>query len=170
MTPSCPIARWLLTAAVAGVLAGVIPRPATAQAYTIGWSTLHAGGGPPTRLTGGTLSLGGTLGQPAAGPLTGGSFTLLGGFWGVPIGRLLDAETQPEVPLTPGRLTTARPNPFAVSTEVAFALAREGAVQLMIYDVTGHRVRTLLRGSILGKAMTSLETGTGLVLVLASLQ
>src|SRR6185436_16695827 len=42
-------------------------------------------GGGQTFSTGGSFSLGGTIGQPDAGspsaPLTGGSFELVGGFW-----------------------------------------------------------------------------------------
>ena len=40
----------------------------------------HSGGG--TFSTGGIYSLGGTSGQPDAGALSGGAYTLGGGFWG----------------------------------------------------------------------------------------
>jgi len=48
--------------------------------YDLSWSTVAGGGG--TFSTGGPFSLGGTAGQPDAGLLTGGSYTLGGGFWG----------------------------------------------------------------------------------------
>ena len=54
---------------------------ATAQAqYTIDWSKVAGGGGMNS--TGGVYSLSGTIGQPDAGQaMTGGSYSLVGGFW-----------------------------------------------------------------------------------------
>ncbi len=48
--------------------------------YDLSWTTIDGGG--YTFSTGGAYSLGGTLGQPDAGVLSGGNFTLTGGFWG----------------------------------------------------------------------------------------
>jgi len=56
--------------------------PASAQSgggYNLTWNTFDGGGA--TFSTGGTYSLGGTIGQPDAGSLSGGSYTLNGGFW-----------------------------------------------------------------------------------------
>ena len=53
---------------------------ALAADYTIDWSTIDGGGGSST---GGVYSVTGTIGQPDAGKMSGGSFTLEGGFWGV---------------------------------------------------------------------------------------
>lgn len=54
-----------------------------AQTYDLSWSTIDGGGA--TFSTGGAYSLGGTSGQPDAGslttPMSGGAFTLVGGFW-----------------------------------------------------------------------------------------
>jgi len=47
--------------------------------YSINWFTFDSGGGTSA---GGTYVLSGTAGQPDAGKLTGGSYTLVGGFWG----------------------------------------------------------------------------------------
>jgi len=50
--------------------------------YSIDWSTIDGGGGTST---GGVYSVSGTIGQPdAGGPMTGGPFTLAGGFWPLP--------------------------------------------------------------------------------------
>jgi hypothetical protein len=49
------------------------------EGYDLTWSTLDGGGG--TFSTGGGYSLGGTAGQPDAGLLSGGVYTLAGGFW-----------------------------------------------------------------------------------------
>jgi hypothetical protein len=56
-----------------------------AQTYTIDWWDTGAG----ATVTGGSYSLSGSVGQPDAGTLTGGEFTLMGGFWAV----ALPAET-----------------------------------------------------------------------------
>lgn len=48
--------------------------------YTVTWFTIDGGGG---NSTGGVYSVSGTLGQPDAGqqPMSGGNYTLQGGFW-----------------------------------------------------------------------------------------
>lgn len=49
---------------------------------TIDWYTIDGGGGTST---GGGFELSGTIGQPDAGPeMSGGGFTLTGGFWHTP--------------------------------------------------------------------------------------
>lgn len=48
--------------------------------YNLEWNTFDSGGA--TVSTGASYSLGGTIGQSDAGQLTGGLFTLNGGFWG----------------------------------------------------------------------------------------
>src|ERR1019366_8869831 len=52
---------------------------ATAQSYSIDWYKIAGGGGTST---GGTYSVSGTIGQPdASGAMSGGSYSLTGGFW-----------------------------------------------------------------------------------------
>src|SRR5262245_22084399 len=53
---------------------------AKAQNYAIDWFTIAGGGGTST---GGVLAVSGTIGQPAAGTMSGGVYSLVGGFWGV---------------------------------------------------------------------------------------
>jgi len=55
-----------------------------AQPYGISWFTMDGGGGASS---GGNYSLTGSLGQPDAGVLQGGTYALVGGYWGalVPI-------------------------------------------------------------------------------------
>lgn len=48
--------------------------------YDLRWSSIDAGGGMSS--TGGDYSLSGIIGQPDAGFLSGGVYTLGGGFWG----------------------------------------------------------------------------------------
>ena len=47
--------------------------------YDLSWSTVDGGGA--TWSEGGGYALGGTVGQPDAGVLSGGGYTLAGGFW-----------------------------------------------------------------------------------------
>jgi hypothetical protein len=64
-----------------GVLSAGLCLPAVAQ-LAIPWHTIAGGGGVST---GGVYAVTGTLGQPdAGGPLTGGHFSLTGGFWALP--------------------------------------------------------------------------------------
>ena len=53
---------------------------ASAQPYTIDWHTIDGGGGSST---GGVYSVSGTIGQPDASvtPMTGGAYSVTGGFW-----------------------------------------------------------------------------------------
>ena len=49
--------------------------------YSIDWHTIDGGGGTST---GGVYSVTGTIGQPDAGPaMSGGNYSLVGGFWGI---------------------------------------------------------------------------------------
>jgi len=48
--------------------------------YELTWYTIDGGGAMFS--TGGSYSLGGTIGQPDAATLSGGGYTLNGGFWG----------------------------------------------------------------------------------------
>ena len=51
---------------------------AEAQPFVIDWFTIDGGGGTSR---GGNYTLSGTIGQPDAGALSGGGYTLEGGFW-----------------------------------------------------------------------------------------
>ena len=50
------------------------------QNYTVDWHTIDGGGGTST---GGVYSVSGTIGQPDAGRLSGGDYSVEGGFWGI---------------------------------------------------------------------------------------
>src|SRR5262249_18147916 len=72
-------AKWSAIVALAIVLASAA---ASAQMLDIPWYTVDGGGGGSA---GGTFSLTGTIGQPDASsfatPMSGGAFTVVGGFW-----------------------------------------------------------------------------------------
>jgi hypothetical protein len=64
---------------VAFVAALLLPAGALAQNYNIDWYKVSGGGGTST---GGVYSISGTIGQPdASGAMTGGNYSLTGGFW-----------------------------------------------------------------------------------------
>ncbi len=76
---------------IAVLLLLLVAVPVLAQSgggYDLTWSTVDGGGG--TFSTGDGYSLGGTAGQPDADLLTGGVYTLTGGFWpgGAPAGGI----------------------------------------------------------------------------------
>lgn len=72
-------ATFILRVAVALVVAAGGLNAVRAQSYSIDWSTIDGGGGVST---GGTYQVSGTIGQPdAGGPMSGGSYSLTGGFW-----------------------------------------------------------------------------------------
>lgn len=52
--------------------------------WDLTWFTIDGGG--TTSSAGGGLALSGTIGQPDTGTLSGGVYTLKGGFWGVTAG------------------------------------------------------------------------------------
>jgi hypothetical protein len=62
------------------LLALTLIAAAVVNSYDLSWWTVDGGGG--TFSTGGAYTLGGTIGQPDAGLLVGGDYTLGGGFWG----------------------------------------------------------------------------------------
>jgi hypothetical protein len=154
-----PFRRFARAVAAAAIAALLFAAPAARAQYTIPWTNLDAGGPPPQALTGGAFRINATVGQHDAGHLSGGSFTVEGGFWGVPIPRLLAVDPAPVV--LPGHLSAARPNPFSSSTEVAFALAHDGPARLGVFDVTGQRVRTLLDGAQAAGTFRVFWDGTG---------
>jgi hypothetical protein len=64
---------------------------AAAQNYSIDWFTIDGGGGSST---GGVYAVSGTIGQPDAGVMSGGPYSLTGGFW-----SLLSVVQTPGAPL-----------------------------------------------------------------------
>jgi hypothetical protein len=57
----------------------LLPAAGFAQSYSIDWYKVAGGGGTSTN---GQYSLSGTIGQPdASGAMTGGNYSLTGGFW-----------------------------------------------------------------------------------------
>ena len=68
---------------------------ANAQNYSVDWYKVAGGGGTST---GGVYSVSGTVGQPDAGMMIGGNYSLTGGFW-----SLIAVQTPgaPQLSITP---------------------------------------------------------------------
>lgn len=86
--------------------------------YTLSWWTVDGGGA--TFSSGGSYGLGSTAGQPDAGLLTGGDYTLGGGFW---YGAVAQPPTSSPTPTatatgtaTPTPTGTPGPSPTATVT------------------------------------------------------
>jgi len=72
------VLRFTLLVVLLSLLASVALAQ-TGGGYDLTWSTVDGGG--YTWSEGGGYALGGTVGQPDAGVLSGGGYTLAGGFW-----------------------------------------------------------------------------------------
>ena len=72
---------------------------ALAQSFSIDWHTIDGGGGTST---GGVYSVSGTIGQPDVGAMSGGNFSVSGGFWSLFAVQIPGAPTLTIVPAAPG--------------------------------------------------------------------
>lgn len=128
----------------AAVMAAAVPAQAVLD---LSWFTIDGGGA--TACTGGTLALGGTIGQFDAGELAGGGFTLRGGFWlaGSGSAGIFDDGEWPSGPLT-FRVSPGLPNPFCSSTNIFLELPEPRFVRARIYDQAGRVVTRLCEGTL----------------------
>lgn len=80
--------RWMILAMI------ITPLLVMAQ-FNIDWSTIDGGGGV---ITGGVYAVRGTIGQPDANtmPMTGGQYSLTGGFWAM---LAVQTEAAPFLPI-----------------------------------------------------------------------
>jgi hypothetical protein len=94
---------FLIIAMSSFTLAGLTSN-ANGQSFALDWFKIAGGGGTST---GGVYSVSGTIGQPdAGGPLTNGQYSLVGGFWVLPIAvQETNAPTLTIAPATPGNAT-----------------------------------------------------------------
>jgi hypothetical protein len=133
-----PVPHFFKCALAATLVVGAA-QPALGQ-FVISRFTIDGGGG--TNSAGGTFALGGTIGQPDAGLLSGTGFTLAGGFW---FGGTIPASSVDLPTAAPRvfRMYPASPNPVVERTLIAFDLPAPTAVRAALYDASGRLVRTL---------------------------
>ena len=113
---------------------------ARAQNFSIDWSTIDGGGGTST---GGVYAVSGTIGQPDAGKMSGGNYSINGGFWGI-----IAAIQTPGAPI----LTITRSNMFAIvswsDTGMAFRLENNNNLSLTNGWATASQTRSTNAGII----------------------
>jgi hypothetical protein len=96
------------------------------QNFSIDWHTIDGGGGTST---GAVYSISGTIGQPDAGTMSGGGYSLDGGFW-----ALVSAIQTPGAPLLTVRLTAT--NTVIVSwpsPSTGFSLQQASSVTQLVW-------------------------------------
>jgi len=75
--------KTFLAIAIVGA-ALVLPRTLQAQIYSINWYTIGGGGGSSSGTNGGaSYTVTGTIGQPATASMSGGAYSVTGGFWSI---------------------------------------------------------------------------------------
>jgi len=136
MKPRHLVASLLITVASASAALAQSGGP-----YSLTWNTLDGGG--VTFAVAGGYRLGGTIGQLDAGLLTGGSYSLGGGFWSPASASLVDAGPPERAPLA-FAARPAAPNPFSATTTLSFDLPAARHVSLALYGIDGRLVRRLV--------------------------
>lgn len=124
--------------------------PASGQ-YDLSWFTVDSGG--HTFSTGGAFRLGGTCGQPDAGSLSGGDYTLTGGFWlsGGTFSSVPEEPLWPDTPEDTGvplelRIVAGLQNPFRHETGIRLELPSTMPVDICVFDLSGRVIRRLHNG------------------------
>jgi hypothetical protein len=86
------------------VLHSALCLSAWAQPFSINWHTIDGGGGTST---GGLYTVSGTIGQPdaSAEPMTGGQYSLTGGYWAIQVVQVPGAPLLSIIPAGPGQAT-----------------------------------------------------------------
>lgn len=129
----------IILVAVALLVLATGAGPATAP-FDITWNTVESG----ETMTGGTYSVFGVAGQADASEMSGGLYTVSGGYIGG--GETVTGIRNGDAPSVTGRfvLHAGVPNPFNPSITIGFEVPAAERVRLSIYDVKGRMVRTLV--------------------------
>ena len=112
--------------------------------YQCNWNSLNCGNGnmTSTNFQAQTSAI-----QTAIGSLTSSNFLAVLGFWYPGIGTGIMEDKESEItninPLIT-KLYSAKPNPFKTRNAIRFSLPAECKVNLLIYDISGRLVRTLV--------------------------
>jgi hypothetical protein len=130
---------------------------ATAQNCRCDWSVVGIGGGGMT----GAYNCGATVGQTAAGQITGSTYWALVGFW-QPEGAtgVREQACSPNAGPFVTHLYSPFPTPFVRGVAIRYSLATEGRVSLRVHDLTGRTVRTLCASSMKRGSYTITWNGT----------
>lgn len=104
------------------VLLLVFASTAYPQSYSIDWCKVADGGGTSA---GGAYTVSGTIGQPDAGAMSGGNYSLTGGYW-----ALIAAVQQPGAPLLV--ITRSGPNVILSWSATATGFVLESNIKLAV--------------------------------------
>jgi len=129
------------------ILPVLLARPVSAQTggpFDLSWSTIDGGG--ITYSSGGDFTVGGTIGQPDAGVLSNGAFSVSGGFWFGGAGETSAVDpVLPETAPLALRLLGHSPNPFRQVTTIRYELPVDGThVRIQVFDPSGREIAVLL--------------------------
>jgi len=117
-----------------GILCGSI---GLAQNYRCDWSVNGIGGGGMA----GPYMCGATVGQTAAGQVTGVNYWALIGFWQTEGATGVREAQRSNGPVVKTGLYSPFPTPFAGQVTIRYSLATEGRASLQVYDRLGCLVR-----------------------------
>jgi hypothetical protein len=130
---------------------------ALAQPYKCDWSVNGIGGGD---MAGTSYRCGATVGQTAAGQITGANYWALIGFW-QPEGVTGVREAQwSSGQVLKTRLDRPMPNPARSRVAIRYALGAQCQTLLQVHDLTGRVVRTLCGSSMKRGAYSVTWSGT----------
>jgi hypothetical protein len=123
--------KTFLISLLTGVALALSASSLRAQSYSIDWYKVSGGGGTSSN---GQFTVSGTIGQhDAGGPMTGGNYSLTGGFW-----SLLSVVQTPGAPKLRIFLTSTNTAVIAWSTNVTgFTLQQNGVVETANWTAVG---------------------------------
>jgi hypothetical protein len=125
---------------LAFVVALLLPAAAPAQ-YDIPNDVVGNGGEESSSTN---FGIRGTVGQPALGATTAGSYIVESGYWygpGTVVTAIGDRDGEPAYQ---NRLRQNHPNPFNPTTTIQFELAERAHARIAVYDVAGRLVTMLV--------------------------
>jgi hypothetical protein len=120
------------------------------------WDTLLASGPPPDE-RGGWSTIYDTK-RDRVVTFGGYSWQYLNDVWALWLGGVLDVSDSRSGPSI-GSLSPPSPNPSRGTARLSYSIPRAGPVQLGVYDVSGHRVRSLVNGERRSGAETVVWNG-----------
>jgi hypothetical protein len=138
--PRCTLFHSLCL--VFAVLAIVNPPAAQATEYELYTEVLA---GLTLDMAGGPYVLNAIVGSTVLSPSgEGDSLNLNGGFWVPVVDVMTGGPVEGEPVVYVNSLSPGFPNPFQTQITLRFSVAEQSPVKLIVYDVTGRRVTTLL--------------------------